>query len=135
MGREDEPKPLMSLYKMLLVCQETGNMRQLSQQALSATIKVLTDSSQVDIGNMTARMRVQFVNTLSQISKQRNSTEVEDLTLQFIDSIQEDITSLDERSVVELMNSLNNVISNDNTSANLRRVSSKLQQTVHQVVS
>ena len=101
MEKEDEPKPLMSLYKMLILCQEPGmGMRMLGKQALHATTKVLDDPSQVDIGNMTARMRVQFIQALALNIKQRNMSSVETVILKFIENTQDDIISLDEKSVV-----------------------------------
>ena len=75
-------------------------MRMLGKQALHATTKVLDDPSQVDIGNMTARMRVQFIQALALNIKQRNMSSVETVILKFIENTQDDIISLDEKSVV-----------------------------------
>ena len=102
---------------------------------MAATIKVLADPSQVDIGNMTTRMKVNFIQALAQNIRQRNMISIENVTLQFVESIQDNINSLDEKSVVELMHSLNSLIINNNASGKVKSASTKLQQTVHEVVS
>ena len=102
---------------------------------MDATIKVLADPSQVDIGNMTTRMKVNFIQALAQNIRQRNMISIENVTLQFVESIQDNINSLDEKSVVELMHSLNSLIINNNASGKVKSASTKLQQTVHEVVS
>ena len=102
---------------------------------MDATIKVLADLTQVDIGSMTAQMRVQFFQSLALNIKQRNMISIENVTLQFVENIQDDITSLDEKSAVDLMNSLNSLITNTNASNKVKSASTKLQQTVHEVVS
>ena len=102
---------------------------------MDETIKVLADPSQVDIGNMTTRMKVNFIQALAQNIRQRNMISIENVTLQFVESIQDNINSLDEKSVVELMHSLNSLIINNNASGKVKSASTKLQQTVHEVVS
>ena len=84
---------------------------------------------------MTTRMKVNFIQALAQNIRQRNMISIENVTLQFVESIQDNINSLDEKSVVELMHSLNSLIINNNASGKVKSASTKLQQTVHEVVS
>ena len=96
---------------------------------------MLADPTQVDIGNMTAQMRVQFFQSLALNIKQRNMISIENVTLQFVESIQDNINSLDEKSIVELMHTLNSLINNTSASNKVKSASTKLEQTVHEVVS
>lgn len=80
-----------------------------------ALVNVLSDPSQVNIQNMTVKLRVSMLKELSTLYLKtnlqlRNMNDIRELTKEFIDSIKSDITSLDENSVINLMTSLNNLM-------------------------
>ena len=84
---------------------------------------------------MTARMSGKFIYSLAQNIKQSNMISIENVILKFFENIQDNINSLDEKSIVELMHTLNSLINNTSASNKVKSASTKLEQTVHEVVS
>ena len=79
-------------------------------------IKALSDPTQVDMDNINVRMRSQILGHLAEIAKFQNAMimrDNQDLMLKIIESIENDISSLEERPVVDLMNTLTKIIATE----------------------
>ena len=67
----------------------------------------------MDLANINVRMRVMILNRLSEISKFGNQflmNDIQKLMLKLIDSINNDISSLEERPVIDLMKALSKLL-------------------------
>jgi Mg2+ and Co2+ transporter CorA len=70
------------------------------------------------LDNINVRMRSQILSRLAEISKFQNAyiqRDIQDLMATIINSIENDISSLEERPVVELMHTLNKIMSVDSS--------------------
>ena len=66
---EEEPKPIISLYRILEHITSNTMITNWSTNTQLALVKLLHDDSQVDLANINVRMRVMILNRLSEISK------------------------------------------------------------------
>ena len=98
----------------------------------------MQDESQVDLTNINVRMRVMILNRLAEISKFANPFVMQDtqkLILKLIDSINNDISSLEERPVIDLMKALSKMLTQQHLQAGVQAQARELFKRVHNVVS
>ena len=104
-----------------------------SSETQAAILAVLRDSNQIDMEHLNVRSRNRFLEKLVKIAvlpnnrNQRNATQIIEKILQ---SIEQDISSLEEQTVVFLMNNLSQMIGSNLTG----NTASNLFKTVHNVV-
>ena len=135
--QEDEPKPIVALFRLLEFVTDSSTFINRTHKTQEELIKVFSDPNQVDLANINVRMRGLVLAKLTNIVKQIGGPaqvrkECENLMDQLIDSINGDISSLEERAVIDLMNTLSTIIG---TESKLSRKSVELSRRVHNVVT
>ena len=141
MAKEDEPKPVLAVFRLLNVLTQSHYTISWSWKEQQALISLMSDPMQFDISNVNVRMRVNMLDSLSNITKYHTSNEkmvnrmCQKLIQQIIMSIGEDISALDERPVINLVNSLTKILAQKLDNNQLNRETINLMQSVHNVVS
>ena len=141
MAKEDEPKPVLAVFRLLNVLTQSHYTISWSWKEQQALISLMSDPMQFDISNVNVRMRVNMLDSLSNITKYNTSNEkmvnrmCQKLIQQIIMSIGEDISALDERPVINLVNSLTKILAQKLDNNQLNRETINLMQSVHNVVS
>lgn len=141
MAKEDEPKPVLAVFRLLNVLTQSHYTISWSWKEQQALISLMSDPMQFDISNVNVRMRVNMLDSLSNITKYNTSNEkmvnrmCQKLIQQIIMSIGEDISALDERPVINLVNSLTKILAQKLENNQLNRETINLMQSVHNVVS
>ena len=141
MAKEDEPKPVLAVFRLLNVLTQSHYTINWSWKEQQALISLMSDPMQFDIGNVNVRMRVNMLDSLSNITKYNSSNEkmvnrmCQKLMQQIIMSIGEDISSLDERPVINLVNTLTKILAQKIDNNQLNKETINLMQSVHNVVS
>lgn len=105
----DEPKPIIALYKMLTHLTSNPNILAFTQKEQNMLIKVLMDQDQVDLPRITVRMRNNILGKVLEMAKYPSHSvarNADRLIKDLMRSIGQDISSLEERPVVDLMNNL-----------------------------
>ena len=141
MAKEDEPKPVLAVFRLLNAITQSHYVISWSWREQQALISLISDPMQFDIHNVNVRMRVNMLDCLSNITKYNSSNEkmvnrmCQKLMQQIIMSIGEDIAALDERPVINLVNSLTKILAQKIDNNQLNRETINLMQSVHNVVS
>ena len=119
LGRKDEPKPILAISRILKVLTEQKTVLHWATREQQALINVMSDQYQFDMELANVRMRINMLACLSNITKHiytgnilNNSCQT--LMIKLLDSITDDLSSLDERPVLELVNTLIILLSQHN---------------------
>ena len=69
LDKEEEPKPIIALQRILEKCSANGQVVNNSHFTLQSLLRVILDPTQVDMNNINVRLRVVMLDKLADIAK------------------------------------------------------------------
>jgi len=137
--RGDEPKPILAVFRLLEVLTNSPHVLLWSNREQQAMVNLIDDAALFSLDTVNVKMRVQLLRCLSQITKFSYANDRQSMTCQrlmgrLVDSIKEDIQSLDERPVLEVVALLSKLYAQGGLTRQLKDKVLRLSQDLHGVV-